>query len=80
MDASPVIVESIDAAGIRRAVADSVAASGLSVAELRRQAADGRFTSERARRVAFVVSAGEALSGRSSRNAAPPRTGRTPPP
>ncbi len=59
--ASPVeetsmVIESADDAEMHQAVAATLAAAGVSVEELRRQATESRFVSERARRAWFVVS------------------------
>ncbi len=50
------VIESADDAEMQDAVAATLAAAGVSVEELRRQAAESRFVSERARRAWFVVS------------------------
>ena len=59
--ASPVeetsmVIESADDAEMHQAVVATLAAAGVSVEELRRQAIESRFVSERARRAWFVVS------------------------
>ncbi len=50
------VIESADDAEMQQAVAATLAAAGVSIEELRRQAAESRFVSERARRAWFVVS------------------------
>jgi len=50
------IVESADDSETQDAVAATLAAAGVTVEELRQQAAESRFVSERARRPWFVVS------------------------
>ncbi len=50
------VIESADDAEMQEAVTATLAAAGVSVEELRRQAAESRFVSERARRAWFVVS------------------------
>jgi len=49
------VVESADDSEVQQAVAATLAAAGVTV-ELRQQAAESRFVSERARRARFVVS------------------------
>jgi hypothetical protein len=56
VDETSVIIEPADDADMQQAVAATLAAVGVGVDELRRQAAEGRFVSERARRAWFVVS------------------------
>ena len=56
VDETSVIIESADDADMQQAVAATLAAAGVGVEELRRQAAESRFVSERARRAWFVVS------------------------
>lgn len=51
-----VSIDELDDAEMAGAVAATVAAAGVTLDELRRQAPEGRFTSERARRARFVVS------------------------
>lgn len=54
--ARPVTVESADDAEIEEAVRATIAVAGVTLDDLRRQAAESRFVSERARRAWFVVS------------------------
>lgn len=56
VEATATVIESADDAEIQRAVAATLAAAGVGIEELRRQAAESRFVSERARRAWFVVS------------------------
>ncbi len=50
------VIESADDAEMQQAVAATFPAAGVSIEELRRQAAESRFVSERARRAWLVVS------------------------
>jgi len=56
VDKTSMVIESVDGVEMQQAVAATLAAAGVSVEELRRQAAASRFVSERARRAWFVVS------------------------
>lgn len=53
---APMVIESADEAEIQEAVTATLKAAGVSVDELRQQAAESHFISERARRAWFVVS------------------------
>lgn len=55
-DETAMIIDSVDDVDMQQAVAATLTAAGVSVDELRRQAAASRFDSERARRAWFVVS------------------------
>ena len=50
------IVECADDSEMQDAVAATLAAAGVTVEEIRQQAVESRFVSERARRAWFVVS------------------------
>ncbi|MDQ2729472.1 MAG: hypothetical protein M3Y91_16780 [Actinomycetota bacterium] len=56
LEETSMVIESADDAEMQQAVAATLAAAGVSIEELRRQAAESRFVSERARRAWFVVS------------------------
>ncbi|MCL4414970.1 MAG: hypothetical protein M1522_09555 [Actinobacteria bacterium] len=56
VDKTSIVIESADDGEMQRAVTATLDAAGVSVEELRGQAAASRFVSERARRAWFVVS------------------------
>ena len=56
VEATSMIVECADDSEMQDAVAATLAAAGVTVEELRQQAVESRFVSERARRAWFVVS------------------------
>jgi len=56
VDKTSMVIESVDGVEMQQAVAATLAAAGVSVEDLRRQAGASRFVSERARRAWFVVS------------------------
>lgn len=56
VEATSMVVESADDSEMQDAVAATLAAAGVTIEDLRQQAAESRFVSERARRAWFVVS------------------------
>lgn len=56
LDEMSMVIESANDAEIQEAVTATLAAAGVSLEELRRQATESRFVSEHARRAWFVVS------------------------